>query len=378
MKWANIRSPLLLLLASLAFFFLCDSLIFRSGLYSNLLGGNTLAGTLHYQMIREQARSRSAAPSVLVMGNSQFEHGFDFRAFDHAYPNPGFKLYRMDTPSTGLVVWYFTLKHIDPKQNKYNLIIIPLDDYQPEAFHGDYDNNNLNARFIAPFINLDDWLELTYSMESLKERGDALKLAALTSRNFSVDLQDLLLNPPKRIKSRKDILEHLAEWRQYTDNFGLGVYKDLKFDALGKLENCPTGYENGVCQAISKNLSTKFTEKEKLQIAIHNRNFYQQWITKIIDLYADSKTKLLFIKMPDLLASYPNLYRMTDKGTLMDLVPRGRNITFLAEDYFTDLSKPEYMHDLRHLGKPGRDIFTKKMGNYLVQFMTAGTKNVTN
>jgi hypothetical protein len=101
--------------------------------------------------------------------------------------------------------------------------------------------------------------------------------------------------------------------------------------------------------------------------------FHQRWLTKIIDLYRDSPTKLIFVQMPQWPVPLPKSSPLASAPDIRDLLPRQSNVVFIDDDALSFLEQPKYFWDLQHLNREGRRLFSERLGILVRQILTSRT-----
>ena len=364
-RMMRVRSPLCVLALSIAFFFLCDLLIFRSNFYPRFLTENSV-GTLAYRVDRERHRTRPpGTKSLLLVGNSQVERGFSPTQFDRDFPNSGIHIMRADASKTYEEVWFYELKHIDPNHDKYSAILITLPDYKIEPFGGFGSIENYTvATLLAPFVSPSDWIDIIGRFKGMRLR--VAELALFASHRYSFDLQDLFLDWELRMR----VYQYKMTSGDAFDGeppVVPGAWKDLTIQG-DKVVNCVAPYNHFDCDDLEYTLRP-VPKDEGQAITEINVAYERKWLGKIIDLYKGSKTQLIFVQMPRSPVPLPRRTPIAGAPDVRDFFAGIPNVTFVDENLMKKFETPEYMHDHAHVSMAAGPEFTKTLGAEIVKIM---------
>ncbi|MBU6461258.1 MAG: hypothetical protein KGK01_05025 [Bradyrhizobium sp.] len=362
------RRPLALLTLTLCAFLLLDNLVFRSGAYSRIQNPETLAGQLYSEVLYERARKAFPKRDVLITGNSRIDWAFWPHQYNTSHPESRFSLIRAAVAATNEKMWYFILSAIDPGHDRYAAIVIPVASYLVEPWIVDEENDYNNVQMLSQVLSISAWKQLIGSFSDSDVRRRAVQSAILASTGFGDDLIDLVAHPRTRIKQLE--IRKSAGWTWEDEWSGMeGTMEDFRFDP-----------EHGSILALPKGLKL-FEQKETareftrpapdraIQFTARNAAFQTRWLTRIIDLYKDSKTQLIFLQLPRGPVPIPAREPVQGAPDLRALLPSGHNVTFLDENEFVEFEKREYFHDAIHLNAIGRKLFTPKLGDLLTEIL---------
>jgi hypothetical protein len=98
-----------------------------------------------------------------------------------------------------------------------------------------------------------------------------------------------------------------------------------------------------------------------------NTEYQKYWLTKIIELYRNSATKLIFAQTPHM--PLRALTPIQSAPDLRDILPKQGNVFFVDEKIFDDLNTDAYMYDALHLNDAGKSLFTHRLGNEIVKII---------
>jgi hypothetical protein len=354
-------APLLLALGA---FLLLDNLVFRSGAYSWIQNPEALSGQLYNAVYYERARNASRKQDVLITGNSRIDWAFWPQLYNTSHPESRFSLIRAAVAATNEKMWYFILSTVDPKQDRYAAIVIPVASYHVEPWIVDEENDYNNVQMLSQILPLSYWKQLIDSFSNSDARRRAVQSAAIASTGFGDDLVDLFVHPHRRIQ--RLAVRKSAGWTWLDDWPGMdGSMEDFSFDAdLGTILTLPKGLD----LFVQKETATEFKRPapdEAKRFTDRNAAFQARWLTKIIDLYKNSRTQLIFIQLPRGPVPIPAREPISGAPDLRTLLPASGNVTFAEESSFLEFEKPEYFYDAIHLNSIGRKLFTSRLGDLL-------------
>jgi hypothetical protein len=363
----RVRSPILLVALSIAFFLLCDTVIFRSNIYTRFLKGNSV-GTLAFRVgFQRDTAIVPGSKTLLLVGNSQLQRGFSQTLFEQQFGNSGVKLERLDASKTYEEVWYYALKYADPNHDKYNAILITLPDYKVEPFSGFGQSENYEmATFLAPFIDLRDWVRVLKDYEDTTQRRRAARLALLASHRYSLDLQDFLMHPLSRIQEYRYRNEKGNDW-QIDPPFVAGEWRQLGIDH-GNVIDCPAPYNHFDCVGAEAALQPIPADYAASATA-HNTEYEKKWLGKIVDMYKGSRTHLIFVQMPRWPTTMPEREPIPGAPDIRDFFAGVPNVTFLDPDLLARFETPTLMYDHAHVSMAAIPGMTETLGAAIVKTM---------
>ncbi len=358
------RRPWLLVLLSGLVCLALDASIFRSGAYSRILSTKSVAG--HFAAV---ARWRLETPlpgknEVLILGHSKIEAAFSEKMFEEQSGDSNVKIQLASSGGTTEKMWFYLLNHIDPNHNRYAAIVLPIDTYKSPPLETDAENLIDVAQCLAPMLSTRDWIDLIGSYTAPNVRGRVIVGAVMSSHLYALDLQDLILHP----KDRREELEwadkagptFLHDWDGYEGDLttleldrehAKIVYAPPHLDAFRRAE------AEARLHALPREHVGTWTQRY--------HDFRKHWFTRIVDLYANRKTKLIFVQVPRWPFDMPLLLPIAGAPDIRDFLRPSSSVVIVDADAFTDLEKPEYFFDVLHVNKAARRAFTTRFGQTL-------------
>jgi hypothetical protein len=358
------RRPIVLVVLSLVVFLALDNALFRSGFYSNVTSTKSVAG--HFAAVARWCIATPPSPKrdVLVLGHSKIEAALSARLFDELNSDSHLRIVLGSSGGTTEKMWFYLLKHIDPDRRRYAAIVLPIDTYKTPPLETDCENQIADAQFLAPMLDPRDWRDFVESYTDPRVREKVILGMAVSSHLYAVDLQDLLLHPIDRYETlewtKKAASTFLYNWGGYE-----GDLETLEVDrTTGKILKAPAyldGFRRGEAEA-------RFQKLPEEHVAAWTRQYHmfrQRWLTRIIDYYAGSETKVIIVQVPRWPFNMPALLPIEGAPSIRDFVKPLSNVVMLDENEFVDLEEPRYFYDVLHVNKEARGIFTRRFAKEL-------------
>jgi hypothetical protein len=361
----SVRNPLLVVLLSVGVFALADNLIFRTAFYARFVPPVTTSGRLARFVLEEEARRPTGRLEILATGSSKMQFGLWPELADAQDPSGRMHLVN-GSIHAGTEKWtYYILKRLDPTRRRYAALLISDSEYKVIPYPGDQENDFLCAQAMSPFISLRDWPAFAASFTDPAVRDNVEDQGLFASHGVGMDV--------------------LLDAGRITERILRGGVTRLVTDE-GPPENV-TGLEvkpenSSVVQVVSypshfdtfqrENTEACFrspSRQEWVKLTDRNARFHQQWLTKIIELYKDSPTKLIFVQMPRWPVPLPQITPLPSAPDIRDLVPKQANVVFINKNEFNYLEQPKYFWDMYHLNREGKRLFSEHLGQILRQIV---------
>lgn len=347
------RSPALYwTISSLLLFVLAEGAIFRVGWYNKYLQPNSSAGAVEYYLYWLGRTRPAAVPEVMVLGDSRIEEGFSARIANAA---SGYRLnyWNFGIPGSTPRVWYYILRDADPKRTRFGAIVVALDHYADEDAWDSKENRPIDLNWVIGRLHPWDCWDFAASMGNAGSGAQVFGNCLFRGLALRRDVQEFLGDRAARLKLTKD-------WR----NNGLGYVngyagnpqdlQGLTADFEKHTINIPPGV-TGTRRDTVFNMVIQQPTPQKGELM----RYRQLWLGRIVDLYRNSKTKIVFIELPR--APLPKPESPTPATALKAALSRP-GVAALPAATFRDLERPEYFADGLHLNVGGREIFSTRLG----------------
>jgi hypothetical protein len=338
-------------------FMAIDSAVFRTGLYERIIKVGSAAGSYKYRRNFALIRMKFPFASIGVLGDSRIAEGFSARIFDEIEGKTNYRAINLAVPGSTLRVWYYLLSQIDPTHNGFDLIVVPMQTYSDRDDNVDWSERKLDVQFIMPFLSdrerfdvLQTYGDLTTKLEIGLE---------IFSRMYSqrLDLKEFLLDPQKR-------LAEVRLGRSWGDYDYAGRTEHL-LDILDADKNGKAISEQD--RVILRRIQDKYQLGSSPQTGcLYRYNMF--WMSRITDLYKNSKTKVLVVKIPaQPIADLRHADSSEHKS--LSLIAKMPNVYVSDEHLFDDLETPNYFFDDLHLNAEGRKIFTTRLSQQIMKVL---------
>lgn len=332
-------------------FLLVESLIFRVGWYNKYLAPDSSAGTVESYLYWLKRFPHDKLPEVLVMGDSRIAEGFSAPAADQA---AGDRLRYWNFGMGGATprVWYYVLRDGDPTRRRFAAIVLALDQYSDEDGVDSIEDRIIDLNFVIGRLRLSDCEDFASSMKSRQMEGKALSGCLLKGIPLRRDAQDFLHHFRARIKRSKD---WRVNGRGYIDGYG-GKDEDLNglsADFAGRTIHFPPGLT-----AIRHDTIQAMVLPEPAPQTGEVTEYRKLWLGRILDLYKDSSTRIVFLELPRAPLPRPE---GGAPARFLEWALRRPRVSALPKETFRDLERPDLFSDGLHLNRIGRGIFTGRV-----------------
>lgn len=350
----TLRGAVVWSIAAVAAFYAVDCLAFHSGWYMSYLEPNSSAGQLESQIF--WLRHEPEIQETAVFGDSRIGEGFSARAAKVA-SGDRINFRNMGVAGSTARVWYYLLRDADPQRTRFSTVVFALDRYS------DHDGEDQSLRigdmnYVVGRLRLTDCLEFAHSYSVAEVQSRVLSGCILRGLPLRDDLHALLEHPKARFTAAKDWRNH---GHGYLDGYG-GKPEDLAgltVDFQARTINFPAGAKDWQKDtARGTLLPDPAPQTGKL------REYRKLWLGKIIDFYAGTKTRVVFLEVP---RGPLHPQEVTEPAYFIDSVRTRPGVSVLPVDTFHDLERPELFSDGLHLNHSGRPIFSERLAQKLLE-----------
>jgi hypothetical protein len=355
---------------SLVVFVALDSGIFRSGAYTKVASGKTVAG--HFAAV---ARWNIATPptpgkrDVLVLGHSKIEAALGAKIYDEENRDSHLRLIFGSSGGTTEKMWYWLLRHVDPDRRRFAAIVVPIDSYKTQAVGTDCENAIDVVQFLAPMLAASEWPDFIRSYTDPDARAKVVLGAAVSSHLYALDLQDLLLHPVDRYRSLA-WAEAVAPTFLYDFGGFDGDLETFEIDReTAKILHAPP-HLDAFRRAEAENSFKKLDPAAARMWTLRYYAFRKQWLGRIVDFYAGSETKVIFVQVPRWPFRMAGLVPAEDAPDIRDFLRPSKNVAVVDGDAFVDLETPHFFFDVFHVNKLARREFTVRFGQELRRILS--------
>lgn len=345
-------------IASLLLFVAVDGVLFHAGWYNQYLQPNSSAGQVEGHMSWLKRYPHGAMPEVMVIGDSRIAEGFSARGAAHKTGDK-FHFWNFGIGGATPRAWYYMLRDGDPTRRRFAAIVIPLDRYTDQD-RGDGEGNRVtDLNFLAGRLRFADCPEFALSMLPAEYKIRALSGCLFRGIPFRLDVEELLQHVRTRVRAAREFRRNGVI---YVDDYGghpenlLGLTADFEHRTI----HFPAGVDEARKQTVQATVMSVAVPQTGNWV-----NYRDHWFGKILDLYNDSPTRIIFFELPrgpipppqpsGFPETFPAWVRARSKAVV---IPSG---TF----YF--LESPELYFDGLHLNKAGRGLFTESLADLVAR-----------
>jgi len=265
--------------------------------------------------------------------------------------------------------WYYLLRELDPNANRYDAIVIGLDDYDD---NDDYSRGESPSEVEMPVFSLHIWdvFDYPWTFRAPNYRRDAFWECILKGSAYKRDFQELLSHPFLRWRSAKKTRHDYAWFVAHyigADWSLAGTHVDWNSRQI----EFPNITDPTTRDVLQKRIRSSPEEKDEGWKA----DIRREWIGRIAEHYHSSHTLLIFLRLPSSpIPTPPSMRPVPLRGVVRDLATRLPNIALLNEHAFDYLERPENFYDYTHLNAVGARALTEKLVPQIEALLTSATR----
>jgi hypothetical protein len=341
------------LLLGVAAFVCLDGVIFHTGLYVSILAPDSYAGRVAVITRAEKQRPPSGLKEVLVLGDSRMAEGFSTAVADELGSAAGFKFVTLAEPASTANTWYYMLREVDPRTQRYWAIVLPYGiGYEPTSAEP------LRISMAAPLLRYGDCFNFASAFQQWSGRFRAVTACILRGSAYQSDVADFLEHPIARIESvqRESAMVHAR-----------AVYKGRDYDMVGTSYDATTGqmtFPPRLTEAQREAIRKSLLQPSQSEMQ-YSLRLQRDWIPRILKSYSKSATAIVLTPVPRGPFAELPAFSVAQRAPFPE-VTRQRTVFSLPEQTFDFLEKPDYYFDAFHLNAKGRQRFTERLVNDLV------------
>jgi hypothetical protein len=333
-----------------------EAAIFRAGWYAKYIEPVSSAGSVEYPLYWLTHFRPANAKEILVVGDSRMAEGFSAPHASLESRRHNWTFWNFGIPGSTPRIWYYSLRDADPTRHRFEAICFALDYYNDEDQYDDQADHVWDLNFLAARLRFSDIWDFSSSMTSAENRRLAFIGAAFKGTVFQRDAQEFLADIPTRIARSKD---SRARGLWFVDNYG-GHSEDLTgltVDWATRTPHFPPGLNDERQHSITEALLPRLPPNTG-----RTTRFRMLWLGRLIALYRNSPTKLVFFE-----TSRGPLPQPERKGPLafMNWAKNQPNVVFLDQTAFREFESPDLYYDGLHYNSKGREVFSKRLTRQL-------------
>jgi hypothetical protein len=349
--------------ATLATYLAAEFVLFHAGFYQLIAEPNSSNGLVQTFLHNERKRRLEGPHQVLAVGDSRM--GFFPKYANELQPPTGHTFATISLGGSTPRVWYYMLRRIDPRVDRYEAIIIPVEDYEDADKWGDEADRLTDLNYLAGLTGWRDVFELAASFHDPDRRYRAIRATLVKGTPFQADFHDFLVHPGDRIQRttaarKRDSAPDFYNYRG--PDKGL---EDYRIDWQSRTLVPPPGADPAVIDRFENRfLRERPPENGKFSAYLH------RWFGRIYDRYRGTHTKLILIRLPRGPWVRPDQPAGNPRSSVREMA-RQPGVILAPEHEFDFLERPELFMDELHLNGPGQEAFSKALGRMVQRVLAA-------
>jgi hypothetical protein len=327
-----------------------DAVAFRTRYYPSKLKPDSTTGLFELILWREQQAQKMLGDNVVVtLGDSRF--GIVPKISNALAPETGYVFRSAGVAGTDARSWFYMLRDLDPDANRYRAIVFGVDDYSDEDIPSEPDDDIRALHYSIARLRVTDVFDFARSFHSFGVKLEALRGGLLKGIVYQADLHEFLVSPKKRIRQ---VRFERGGFEQWTYNF-LGTdagMAGLTIDWARLTAQFPPNATPNQLETVESFLLRK-PEPQTGRLAA----FRREWFGRIIDRYRNSRTKIVFLRLPRGPIPRPAWLARSAGSAIREFASQA-NVLMMDEGFFNPLEHPELFADGMHMNKPGVALFS--------------------
>lgn len=358
-------SAIAVLVTGFAAFFLIDALIFRVGPYANYLEPDSSTGLFEQVLRTEQlAQKQNGDNLVATLGDSRL--AYYPRVSAEVSKSTGILLRNAGVAGSSARAWYYMLRDLDPTASRYRAILLSVNHYDDEddGFRSADDLRSLH--YVAARLRLSDIPEFTASFESPEARWQVLRNSLFRGLAFQQDILAFLAKPSKRLAVVSQTNNGFPQWTWDFVETKRNM-TGLQIDWTARKAVFPAGMDQNQRDTVNN-----FTLREPAPQTGALAQYRREWFGRIINLYRNSRTKVIFISLPRGPYIPPAGLNPAPVGKATGVIyefAKRPGVLMADERAFQTLEHPELFKDGVHLNDDGCRQFSILMSQEVARLL---------
>lgn len=336
-------------------FLMVEGLIFRAGWYYKYLEPASSAGGVEGHLHWLASEPHGKLPEVLVVGDSRIAEGFSAPEADAA-DGDRIHYWNFGIPGATPRVWYYELRDADPTRRRFRAIVFALDHYSDQDGDPPVEDRVIDLNFVIARLRLGDCAEFALSMSSSAYRGKAFAGCLFKGIPLRRDFQEFLRKTRERVRRareyRRDGLRYVDAYSGRSENLS-----GLTADFAKRTIQFPPGIDAEQHDTIETTVMPDPVPDTGGITA-----YRELWLGKILDLYKDSPTRIIFLQLPRAPLPIPE---GATPPRFLEWALRQPRVSALPAETFRDLERPELFFDGYHLNHDGRGLFSGRVAELI-------------
>ncbi len=273
---------------------------------------------------------------------------------------PDWQFVNAAVPGATPRVWFYMLQDIDPNKNRFNVIVLPIPDYEdldvPISYQGDYWDNDadreLDAYWLAADLRLKDVLTFPWSFKSWHRKFRVLAETLFKGLLLRRDFREFLGSPAARLAKARNARAYDAELHDYPGN--PGSLEGMHIEWNPRRIILPPNLSPGVADAVYQRYD------QQPEALGYMTGYRERWLGAILNYYRNKPVTFVIFRMPQRPVPLPEHWPIPRDAFIYSAETHKRTIV-LDEHSFDSFENPSDFFDARHLNKRGRQAFSPKL-----------------
>lgn len=308
--------------------------------------------------------------NIIVIGDSRVSEGFSAVIANATSNRSDLNFIQAGMPGTEPRVWYYFLRKIDPKQQKFSAVVLMASHF--DDGHQPYDPAARvdDLTYLQPLATYKDAFRIASTFSGIEARIHAFATMLLPLTAARVDIQDFVLHSKKRIDEAQKWHEHFYEW-----SLGYpgqkGSVPSLDRSDLATFDFKSAGLPPLKVNAMDVYVKGLLGQGKTISAADFGR-YRSKWFGSIADEYQRARVSVFVFQAPrgPYEASGTASAADTGDGSLRVLAREGR-LKLLDLKPLERLEEPEYFFDSLHVNDEGRKIMSPALAHLISEQIPA-------
>ncbi len=332
---------------------LLDTSVFRCGLYDYLVEVDSSVGKAVQAV---HCRRSDTDQLVGVVGDSRVAEGFAVADFDRfmADSGSGLRGLNLGMPGSTLRVWALLLERIDPRRDRFRVVVVPLGHYQGRPFDGSDPAARLgDVSFTGPILSLGQAADFAGSFPDFAGQQAAWLGAVCKGFAYRYDLRALLADPASRMRGRWRLMHRHESSHGYAGRPETMTGLHREGDRL-------VGFPAPIPEARRRQLERFVTASARPRSVVGIAAYRTRWLGRICQRYADTATQVLIVRLPPTVLPAADGVS-TELGPVLQRLAAPPNVHVVPVARTAEVQAPEFFCDTTHLNQQGRQLWTRRL-----------------
>ena len=345
-------------LVALAIFVSLEGLIFRTNFYASFLEPTSSTGMFESTLRDEIIRKPFGPDEILVAGDSRMAEGFSAKIANATPIDHSYYFANVAIPGATPRTMYYLLRDLDPSHKKYCAIVLPVESYDDIEGFEVLSDRLLDLHYCIVRLRYSDVIPFASSYSTGRRQMEAFRGSLFKGLVFQSDMLTFFEHRRKRLSEVAAWREHGWQWENDYDGREEDL-TDMQVHWEGKTitfpERLPASERENLTQTLFGPLPP---QQGKLT------RYRRLWFGRILDLYRNSNTKLIFMALArgPAVPPTPRIQPLTHSIRDMSGTP---GVILLPENHFASLEDTKFYFDSLHFNRKGRNQFSSMLAQLI-------------